>query len=59
MLTYKDRSFCNMLECNDDGCDRKLTEEDIDKAKQLGLMIAFSEFWRHCITYEQARKGME
>ncbi len=39
MLCYKDRTFCEFLECRNTDCDRRLTPEIYKKAEELGLPI--------------------
>lgn len=43
MLCYKDRTFCSSENCQNK-CGRKITPEELEHAKEIGLPIAYSDF---------------
>lgn len=43
MLCYKDQTYCGSKNCTNQ-CNRKITEEELKHAKELGLPIAYSNF---------------
>ena len=44
MITYRDRWFCTEGDCVIEGCDRRVTREDEERADELGLPFSFMEF---------------
>lgn len=42
MLCYKDRSYCGSKTHNPD-CDRQITPEELEHAKEIGLPIAYMD----------------
>lgn len=43
MMTYRDKTFC-ASETEHHTCGRELTEEDKERAKEMGLPIAYGKF---------------
>ena len=42
MICYRDRTFCETPSCGEPDCSRILTDADRERAKQLGLPIAYA-----------------
>lgn len=42
MLCYRDRTFCQTPSCGNPDCDRILTPEHEERAKRLGLPVAYA-----------------
>lgn len=50
MISYKDRGYCTASDgrCMNVLCFRFLSEEEKQRAIDIGLPIAFSDFWIGC-----------
>ena len=57
MISYKDMTYCiNAPQCNNKDCHRRLTNEDVQAAKKLGLGISQASFAISCEVYEPVDK---
>jgi len=52
MLCYRDRTFCSS-DCTNTACYRYLSEKDAQRAKELNLLIAYSDFSQTCPDYKE------
>ena len=52
MLCYKDRTFCSS-DCTNRDCYRYLTPEDRNRAAEMDLPIAWSDFSDTCPDYKE------
>lgn len=52
MLCYHDKTFCDS-DCKADSCYRFLSKSDRDKANELQLPIALSDFSKVCKDYRE------
>lgn len=43
MICYKDRTFCGSKK-HKKGCQRKITKEELEHSKKIGLPIAYGDF---------------
>ena len=59
MLFYKDKVFCNMEGCRNADCDRYISDADNEEAAEHELPVAYAEYWRNCITYEEVKEARE
>ena len=62
MIVYKDRTFCpysNICRTGQRGCDRTLSEADIDEAAKLGAAISYYAEFPECYKawFEEADDG--
>lgn len=46
MICYRDKTFCGD-QVEEHTCGREITNEDKDKAEELGLPIAYGSFCKH------------
>jgi hypothetical protein len=44
MIHYKDRWFCNEGDCTVYPCDRRLTEEDNERIRELNIPVCFRSY---------------
>lgn len=60
MLHYKDRAFCSdTCRCATTTCDRYITDEVRQGAKQTGLPIAWMSFKDNCQDFEEIADDSE
>jgi hypothetical protein len=55
MMCYRDRSFCNQLECANTICTLRFTAKDKKKSEEAGLPISFVDYKDdevYCIGYK-------
>lgn len=53
MICYRDRSYCeNQDECKTQECSRRLTDSEKERAKKLGLPVAWTPYKNHCRKHE-------
>ena len=57
MPFYKDKVFCNMGGCRNADCDRYISDADKKEAAKYGIHVAYAEYWRNCITYEEVKEA--
>ena len=43
MITYADRTFCSSANCKNE-CGRQLTAWDRERARKMGMPIAYAQF---------------
>ena len=57
MICYRDRSYCeNQDECKTQECSRRLTDSEKERAKKLGLPVAWTPYREHCGKFEEVKK---
>lgn len=54
MMCYLDKTFCEDTDrCSNEKCDRRMTNEVINKSDELGLAICVAKMAQVCDAYEE------
>lgn len=56
---WNGKVFCNMEGCRNADCDRYISDADKKKSAEYGIPVAYAEYWRNCITYEEMKEARE
>lgn len=58
MICYKDKTFCKS-DCTRTDCYRFLSDEDIERAKEMELPLALSDYTEVCFWYDSPKGDMQ
>lgn len=61
MICYRDRAYCSasVTRCKNETCYRFLSKMEKQRAEELELPIAYSDFWVECKDMVEVEVGRE
>ena len=57
MIFYNSNVFCNMEGCRNADFDRYISDAEKNLAAEHELPVAYAEYWRQCITYDEVKEA--